>query len=62
MRNRSVLKKSKEVAVMTLENAQRKIAIGAQSVLNWLLKKKKKEKENNFPCEFIMMSVFNSLK
>ena len=52
MRNKSVLKNSKEMAVMTLENAQRIIAVKAQSALNWLSKKRKKE--NNFPCEFIM--------
>lgn len=50
------------MAVMTLATAQRIIAVGAQSMLNWLSKKRKNEKENNFPCEFIMMSVCIALK
>lgn len=58
MRNKSVLKNSKEMAVMTLENAQRIIAARAQSVPNWLSKKGKRKKTTfhvNLLCQFALL-------
>ena len=58
MRNKLVLKNSKEMAVMTLENAQHIIAVRAQSVLNWLSKKRKRKKTTfrvNLLCQFVLL-------